>query len=180
MTDTQAADKAKDTRPNVLVIFKPDKTTAVVPLSNEAVLKAFSGRLPAAKKWEFKIMTAAEGDLVPFRNPDYVTPGEAKTVATKLQAENRSLSDKNKELLERIAALEANSKKDAGTGDSKEDTDDKNKKVDTSAAPRHYMAVIKDIKAATTPEEIDALIGEDKRPAVIKAGAEKKDELALS
>lgn len=125
----------------VLVIRKTDKTIHKAPLANKAVLTAHNNRLPAGKKWVIEEMEEDEAAKLPFIDDAYVTAAEA---TNKLKAIEKSVEQKDS----KIAELEA--------------------KLAALGNPGQLTAVdaIAKIKAATTKEQVLAILGNDERKTV--------------
>jgi Na+-translocating ferredoxin:NAD+ oxidoreductase RNF subunit RnfB len=134
----------------VLKITKADKTTHIVPVTNKAFYQAQNNRLPADKKMKIEEISEDEARKVPFIDNDHITGSEAVVKNLELQ---KSLEDKDAE----IAALKA---KLAG--------------VSAPTPPKATATeVIELINAATSVDQVEALVAADDRKTV-KDAADKK------
>lgn len=135
----------------VLVIRKTDKTIHQVPIENKARLMAYSNRLPVGQKWSFEVMDEKDAKDLPFFDKDFVTGGEA---VLKLKSLEESAATKDAKIAELEAMLSALNGGAAKT-------------VETA------LEVIAKINAATTPEDVKAILGADDRKTVLDAAAKK-------
>lgn len=140
----------------VLVIRKPDRTIHQAQLKTKATLMAYNNRLPEGKKWTFEEMEQEEADKLPFIDPDFVSPLDAKA----------KLSEKDAQIAELMAKLDALSN---GSSEGNQDTTLPPQLTPALTAE----AVILKINAAESEDEVKALILLDTRKTVIDAANKK-------
>jgi hypothetical protein len=137
----------------VLKITKPDKTIHVVPTTHKAFYTAQNNRLPADQKWKIEEIDEKDAKDLPFKDENYVTPGEAVGKVKDLQ---KTVEDKDAEieaLKAQLAAAQGGSNQPARTA----------------------AEVIELINAATSVEQVETLAKGDER-VTVKNAADKKIE----
>jgi hypothetical protein len=137
----------------VLVIRKTDKTIHQVPLANKATLMAYNNRLPDAEKWGIEEMEEEEAKKLPFIDEAYVTAAEAQDKAKELAATVEQKDAKILELEAKLAALNAGS----------------NSTDLVLTKSMNVEPAVEKINAATTAEEVNAMVAGDTRATIVKA-----------
>lgn len=141
-----------------LVIRKPDKTIHVTELSNKAALMQLNKRFKAGQKWKFEEMDEEEAKKLPSFDKTYVTAAEAVQKVDVLQ---NQLQDKDKQI-EELKALLA-----------------KNNPPADNAKQLTVPETVELIKAATTVDEVNKIVGSDERKGVLAAAEAKIAELGV-
>jgi hypothetical protein len=149
----------------VLKITKADKTVHVVPMVNKAFYQAYNNRQPVSKKWKVEEIDEEDAKNLPFIDESHTSPLEAVQKVSKLQA---SLADKDAE----IEALKAQLASKSGASP---DADDSTGTAETPTQTATDKIAL--INAATTVEQVQALLEGEQRSTVLKAGAKKVSTL---
>ena len=141
-----------------LVIRKPDKSIHVTEISNKAALLQLNKRFKAGQKWKFEEMDEEDANKLPAFDKNYVTAAEA---VQKVDVLKNQLQDKDKQIEELKALLAKNN---------------------PPADPPKQLTVpetVELIKAATTVDEVNKIVGADERKGVLTAAEVKVAELGV-
>ncbi len=160
----------------VLKITKPDKTTHVVPVANKAFYLSYNNRLPGDQKWKIEEVDEESVKDLQFIDETHVTPAEAVVKTKELQTQLNA-KDAEIEQLKKLLAEKAGSNAPVVNEPSAPPASTPPAATGTAPKPK-VEDVIALIQAATSVDQVKALIKDDERVKVNQAAERKIKELS--